>query len=218
MTPDYLIFDLDGTLLETRADIARAVNFALEAHGLPRLDPTVITGFVGDGVGRLVDRSLVAAGADPGLAPGVVQALLAFYLDHPVVDTRPYPGLEAALDALPAVPLAVVSNKPGEICRRILAHFGLLARFGAVLGGDWGGPRKPDPAPLREAAARLGRPGPGGVMIGDSEVDVRAGQAAGLLTVGALYGYRSREAVLAARPSAVIASIGELPRVLRALG
>lgn len=216
MTPSYLIFDLDGTLLETRADIARAVNFALEAHGLPRLAPTVITGFVGDGVGRLVDRALGAAGGDPGQAPAVVQTLLGHYLDHPVVDTRPYPGLVATLDALRAIPLAVVSNKPGEICRRILGHFDLLHRFGAVLGGDWGGPRKPDPAPLREAAARLGQPGPGGVMVGDSDVDVRAGQAAGLITVAALYGYRGREALLAARPSAVIEALDELPRVLAA--
>jgi phosphoglycolate phosphatase len=214
----FLVLDLDGTLCETRADIARAVNAALASHGLPALAMATVSGFVGDGVGRLVDRVLAAVGADPARAPAVVASLLQHYLAHPVVETTPYPHAAEVLDRLAPLPLAVVSNKPGELCRRILDHFGLCDRFAAVLGGDWGGPRKPDPAPLLAVAARLGLAPADGAMVGDSPVDLVAGRAAGGRTVAALYGYRPAAELLALRPDAAIGRLVELPDVLATLG
>jgi phosphoglycolate phosphatase len=210
----FVVLDLDGTLCETRADITRAVNAALADHGLPPFPVATVAGFVGEGMGRLVDRVLAAVGAEPGRAPAVVESLLAHYLEHPVIETTTYPGAAEVLARLAPLPLAVVSNKPGAICRRILEHFEIGDRFSVLLGGDWGGPRKPDPAPLLAVADRLGLPSAAGVMVGDSPVDVRAGRAAGLRTVAALYGYRAAEELLALAPDATLAALTELPGVL----
>ena len=120
----FVIFDLDGTLFDTRGDIARAVNAGLTAHSLPTAPQELIISFVGDGVGRLVDRTLTAVGGDLALAPQVAESLVEAYHRHPVDQTTPYPGVEAALDALAEVPLAVASNKPTDLCRLIVDHFG----------------------------------------------------------------------------------------------
>jgi len=206
----FVIFDLDGTLFDTRGDIARAVNAGLAAHGLPTAEKELIVSFVGNGVGRLVDRTLEAVGGDPALAPRVAQSLVDFYLLHPVDQTRPYPGVEAVLEALSDVPLAVASNKPTALCQMIVDHFGLTPRFREVLGGDWGGPRKPDPAVLLELARRLDRPASAGIMVGDSVMDLRAGQAASMRTVAALYGFRPAAELLAAGPDASVSLAADL--------
>ncbi|MFH2006108.1 MAG: HAD-IA family hydrolase [bacterium] len=214
--PGLVIFDLDGTLLDTRMDIARAVNQGLIACGLPTAAERTIVSFVGDGVGRLVDRTLRAVGGDMALAPRVAEALLDFYHRHPVDHTRPYPGIGAVLEALADRPLGVASNKPGALCREILAHFGWADRFVEILGADWGGPRKPDPAPLLRLAERAGVAPSTGVMVGDSVGDIEAGRAAGMRTVAALYGYRPAAELRAAAPDATIETPAELLEALEA--
>lgn len=217
----FVIFDLDGTLFDTRGDIAWAVNAGLTAHGLPTAPQALIISFVGDGVGRLVDRTLAAVGADlsrsPTLAPQVAESVVDAYRRHPVDQTYPYPGVEAALDALVDVPLAVASNKPSDLCRLIVDHFGWTHRFDDVLGSDWGGPRKPDPAVLLELARRLGRPASDGIMVGDSVMDLQAGQAASMRTVAALYGFRPAPELQAAGPDVCVEAATELTEVLKAL-
>lgn len=215
--PRFVIFDLDGTLCDSREDIAAAVNAGLAACALPPAEASVITGFVGDGVGRLVDRVLGQVGASPARAPEVVRHLLAYYREHPVVHTRPYPGLTPVLEGLAHRGLALASNKPTDLCERIVTHFGWRPHFRAVLGADWGGPRKPAPDVLVHLAALLGRPPGEGVMVGDSVGDLMAGRAAGLATVAALYGFRSRAELLAAGPDAVLATPADLPAVLESL-
>lgn len=213
----FLVFDLDGTLFDTRADIAATVNAALASCGLPSAPREAIVSFVGDGVGRLVDRTVQAVGGDLELAPRVAAALLVHYRAHPVVQTRPYPGVAALLDGERERPLGLVSNKPGDLCEAILDHFGWRERFEVVLGGDWGGPRKPAPDPLLAVADRLGRPPGHGVMVGDSVADIRAGRAAGMRTVAALYGYRPPEELRAAEPDATIRRPSELPAAVAGL-
>jgi phosphoglycolate phosphatase len=216
-TDGFVIFDLDGTLFDTRGDIARAVNAGLAAQGQPTADEGLIVSFVGDGVGRLVDRTLAAVGGAADLAPRVAGDLLAFYRLHPADRTRPYPGVAEALDTLRDVPLAVASNKPTDLCQTILAAFGWTRRFEAVLGADWGGPRKPDPAVLMELARLLHRPAAAGVMVGDSTMDLRAGRAAGMRTVAALYGFRPAAELQAAAPDASASRPEDLGAVLAGL-
>lgn len=216
--PAFVIFDLDGTLVDTREDIAAAVNAGLTACGLPTAEEAQITSFVGDGVGRLVDRTVRAVGGDVALAPQVVEHLMAFYRVHPVVHTRPYPGLEALLASWQGRDLAVASNKPTELCRAVLAILGLTGPFREVLGADWGGPKKPAPDVLVHLADRLGRGPSEGVMVGDSVGDLEAGRGAGMATVAALYGFRPRQELLAAGPDAAIDRLEELPAALHRLG
>lgn len=215
----FVIFDLDGTLFDTRGDIARAVNAGLAAHGQPAAPEPLIISFVGDGVGRLVDRTLDAVGGDLALAPRVAESIVGYYRLHPADHARPYTGVADALKALGVaeVPLAVASNKPTDLCEMILAHFGWAERFAAVLGSDWGGPRKPDPAVLFELARRLDRPTAAGVMVGDSVMDLQAGQAASMRTVAALYGFRPAPELQAANPDACVRESTELYMTLIAL-
>ncbi|MDY0003619.1 MAG: HAD-IA family hydrolase [Polyangia bacterium] len=216
----FVVFDLDGTLCDTRGDIADAVNFGLAAQGLPPTGSEVITGFVGDGVGRLVDRVVEHVGGPLSLAPEVARALLAYYRDHPVVHTRPYPEVTRTLATLVDLTgrgLALASNKPTDLCEVILSHFGWRSMFSAVLGADWGGPRKPAPDVLWRLASLLGQPPEAGVMVGDSLMDLAAGRAAGLATVAALYGYRPPEELLAAKPDAAIEAPAELPAAFEAI-
>jgi len=202
----FVIFDLDGTLADTRGDIAQAVNAGLAAHGLPAAPEGTIVSFVGDGVGRLVDRTVNAVGGDVALAPQVAKSTVAYYRLHPVDRTRPYPGVDNALAALrdAKVDLAVASNKPTDLCEMILAHYGWAGRFSEVLGADWGGPRKPDPAVLIEVARRLDRKAAAGVMVGDTVMDLQAGRAASMRTVAALYGFRPAQELKAAGPDASV--------------
>lgn len=213
----FVIFDLDGTLCDSRMDIARAVNAGLASVGLPPVAPAVVTDFVGDGVGRLVDRSVTHVGGDLALVGEVAAELLSFYRKHPVIHTRPYPGVDEVLAAAGGRPLAVASNKPTDLCLAIVRAFGWEQRFRAVLGIDWGGPKKPSPQVLLYLAEILGRDPTEGVMVGDSAADVEAGKCAGMATVAALYGFRPREQLLALRPDAAMEHMSELPGILARL-
>ncbi len=215
----FVVFDLDGTLFDTRGDIARAVNAGLRAQSMPAAAEELIISFVGDGVGRLVDRTITAVGGDLALAPLVAKSLMAYYHLHPVDATRPYPGIADTLETLRdlGLPLAVASNKPTDLCRTIVAHFGWTDHFAQVLGADWGGPRKPDPAVLLELARRLGRPATAGVMVGDSLMDLQAGQAASMRTVAAQYGYRPAPELAAAGPDVCVPESADLGAALVAL-
>jgi phosphoglycolate phosphatase len=215
-SPPFVIFDLDGTLIDSRGDIAAATNAGLAACGLGAAPQEVITGFVGDGVGRLVDRTVAHVGGDVALAPQVVEHLLAHYRAQPVVHTTLYPELAGTLERLAARghPLAIASNKPTDLCRAIAAHYGWTGRLWPVLGADWGGPKKPAPDALLHIAESLGRPPSEGVMVGDSVADLEAGRAAGMTTVAALYGYRPAAELEAAGPDHTLARLGELPELL----
>lgn len=216
----FVIFDLDGTLVETRGDIADAVNAGLSAVGLPTVPEPVITDFVGDGVGRLVDRTVMHVGGDVALAPAVVKGLVAYYRAHPVVHTHAYPGVDGLLArwAGEGRDLAVCSNKITDLCETIVARMGWLDRFRVVIGGDWGGARKPSPEPLLHIAERLGRAPAQGVMIGDSRSDLEAARAAGMRAVAALYGFRQRQELLDAEPDAALERPADLPAALTEMG
>ena len=164
-----LVFDLDGTLVDSIADIAHHLNEALAERGLPTHGRTEVTRWVGEGARHLVTRAVPSAAR----IDEVFAAFRARYRAHPVIDTHLYDGVPAALDALaPGRKLAVLSNKPHdltvEVCGQLLARW----PFGAIEGEQAGRLPKPDPAGARSVLAKLGCAPSEAVMIGDSEIDV----------------------------------------------
>ena len=193
MTARLAILDLDGTLLDTLDDLAAAVNAALAQVGLPPRAAGEVRGFVGEGARRLMERAVAprAELLEPALA-----AWWCHYEAHCLDATRPYPGIPEVL-AGAGRPLAVHTNKPGALARKILAGLGLLDRFAAVVGGDEA-PRKPDPAGTLALVERMGATPASTVFIGDSRVDLMTARAAGIQAVAVTWGFASRAELAAA--------------------
>ncbi len=184
-----IIFDLDGTLVDSRADLTAAVNHVLRGFELPQVSPEVVAGYVGEGARLLVQRALgVAHGAhfDEGL-----QHFLAYYGAHLLDLTQAYPGVPEMLAALAtrSVKQAVLSNKPEAMSRAILDGLGLSSNFVAVLGGDSLPTRKPDPAGVQHLCALAGSPPERVLVVGDSLIDLRTAEAAGAAFCGVTWGF-----------------------------
>ena len=182
-----VLWDLDGTLVDSAGDIAANANRTLVGAGLPALPEARIRGFVGDGAASLVRRGVEAAGGR--FEPGLLDAFLSHYLAHPAERTRVHPpslrGLLAEL-AAESVPMGVVTNKPLAVTLRLLDTLDLRGLFWVVVGGDSFPERKPHPRPVREAMAALAAER--GVLVGDGPQDVASGRAAGLPVLGVRWG------------------------------
>ena len=218
MTQRAILFDLDGTLVDSVPDLAAAVNALLAELGRPALGLPQVTGMVGDGTSALVARALTASGAGDTPLRAALDRFLALYEAEPTRLTRPYAGVPRVLDELAAAGwrLGVCTNKPERATRAVLAGLDLERFFQVVLGGDSGPTRKPDPGPLRAALERLGSAPGNAVMIGDHRNDVLAAQAAGMPVVFARWGYGA--ATLAGlEPDAAIERFTELPEALRVI-
>jgi phosphoglycolate phosphatase len=211
-----VLFDLDGTLVDSVADIASSLDAALVGHGHPRLDPARVTAFVGDGARVLVERALVAVGAPLDDSGDVLATYLAEYRARHLERTTLYPGVAETLDRLAArdVRCGVVTNKPHEFSVSLLAHLGVASRFVAVVGGDSTPERKPSPVPLLEAMRVCGATPDASAMVGDGDADMLAGVAAGAFTVGVTYGFRTAAELEAHGARALVASLAELPGAL----
>jgi phosphoglycolate phosphatase len=201
------VFDLDGTLVDSVGDLHASVNHALRTVGLPPRTVEEVRGFVGEGARVLVEKA-VAPRAD--LADAALAAWRAHYDEHCLDRTRPFPGIEALL-VRATRPLAVLTNKPGDLSRKILAGLGLLWRFAEVVGGDEA-PRKPDPSGLLGMAARLGATPAETVLIGDSRHDVATALAAGVPIVAVTWGLSSRADLERAGATAFAERAGDLER------
>lgn len=184
-----VVFDLDGTLVDSRLDLARAVNQVREEMGLAPLSIEAILGMVGQGARNLVRRAL--GGSPP---ENLLDRALALFLERyePICtdETEPYPGIPELLESeFGRRPLAVLTNKPERPARKILEHFGWLDRFGAVICGDSLPVRKPDPGGLFEIGRRLDLEPARLLMIGDSEIDAATAAAAGAPFLFAGWGF-----------------------------
>ena len=215
--PALIVFDLDGTLIDSSRDLANAVNAMLRRidAAAPTLPLDVVRSFIGSGARNLVARSLVHAGV--ALPPAEALPLfLEEYTGRLTEHTRFYPGVEETLDRLSAHPMAVLTNKPGDMSRRILDALGAGPRFFRVYGGGDLPSRKPDPDGLmRLMAEAMATPGTT-VMVGDSAIDVRTGRAAGVRTVGVRYGF-DPESLVSEPPDALFDRFEELPAFMESL-
>lgn len=177
MTP--IVFDLDGTLIDSAPEMHAAVARMLADEGVEELTLSQIVSFVGDGLPMLVERVIRATPLDMGRHRELTDRVLGYYEAGNSHLTRLYPRVRDCIETLAgqSVPMGICTNKPLAPTRSILAHFGLDRFFSAVIGGDSLPERKPDPAPLHAAFADLGTPG---IFVGDSEVDAETAKAAGV--------------------------------------
>lgn len=210
-----VVFDLDGTLIDSAPDIHAAANRLLEGEGLAPLPFEAVRAMIGRGVPWLMGQLLAAAGqaADADR----VARMAARYVDGfeaAVTLTRPYPGVQAALDRLAADghPMAICTNKPMLATRAVLRHLGLDGYFAAVIAGDSLAERKPHPAPLRAAVAALG--GGPAVYVGDHEVDAETAAGAGVPFLLFTEGYRATP--VAALSRRAFADFAALPGLVAA--
>jgi len=190
-----VVFDLDGTLINTAPDLTAALNHMLGRFGREPVPAAKVIEMVGRGMRDLVERGLRATGsASPALLEKALPVFLEYYEAHIADGSRPYDGAESALDLLRArgARLAICTNKPEGLTRKLLAKFGWTERFASVIGGDTLAVRKPDAAPLREAIRQAG--GGRAVLVGDSITDVETAKAAGLPSVVVTFGFRDRPA------------------------
>lgn len=194
-----VIFDLDGTLIDSRLDLVHSVNAALRHIGRPQLPDEVIASYVGDGAPILIQRALGAEAVDEALVRKGLEFFLAYYREHKLDHTTVYTGIEDALTAIQhcsnggsqavARKMAVLSNKPVNPSRAIVEALGLGPFFAHVYGGNSFATKKPDPEGARKLLEEAGVLPEQAAIIGDSHVDIRTGRNAGLWTVGVTYGF-----------------------------
>ena len=184
-----IVFDLDGTLIDSRRDLADSVNEVLERSGARALPADEVMSMVGEGAPVLVERALRRAGLDVPIDEALRRFRSVYarrLLDH----TRPYDGIVAVVARAAArATLAVLTNKPGEPTERLLAAFDLLRHFRRVVGGDSSLPRKPDPTALRQLIEQAGVTTDDTLFVGDSMIDVETARRAGVAVCVALYGF-----------------------------
>jgi phosphoglycolate phosphatase len=209
------LFDLDGTLIDSRTDICRSLNRALARMGLAAIPEASISSYVGEGVKVLVQRALRESMKIEPPAESIERAAGIYieeYEIHMFDSTSLMPGVREALDALDWGTFAVVTNKIERFSRALLDALGIGSRFQLILGGDSLPQRKPDPAPLLYAMGKYAIPGSGSVMVGDSRFDVRAGKAAGALTCGVAGGFGCREDLEQEGCDIIVDTLADLPQ------
>jgi phosphoglycolate phosphatase len=189
---DLLIFDLDGTLVDSKLDLAHSVNAARERFGLPRLGLDTIGAYVGNGAPMLMRRAMGDTATEEDVQTSLAY-FLDYYKDHALDNTRAYPGIPETLEELHqgGVKLAVLTNKPVRFSTRIIEGLGLAKYFERIYGGNsFGEQKKPDPIGVERLCSELGIPRDRTMIVGDSAVDVRTARNAGVKVCGVTYGFQ----------------------------
>ena len=213
--PTAVLFDLDGTLVDTIALLLASMRHAFDTCGTARV-PTDAEWIAG--IGTPLVAQLRAFAATDAEVDRLVAAYRSYQRVHHDAMTRAYEGIVPLVERLRAGghPLGIVTSKANDIAERTLAHVGLLAPMDVVIGADSVARHKPDPEPVRVALERLGVAPADAVFVGDSPHDVASGNAAGVRTIGVLWGPFSRETLAAVRPTRIVETVAELEAVLAA--
>ncbi len=211
-----VIFDLDGTLLDTLGDLAAAGNHALTAMGLPTHETDAYRFFVGNGVPKLIERILPEANRGEASQALALSLFRRYYAEHAMERTRPYDGIAAMLQTLKesGVQLGVLSNKDDAFTQSIIAHF-FPNVMDAVLGRKEGAAPKPDPASLQSMMSALGCSPQKTLYVGDSNVDVRTAHNAGVECCGAVWGFRGEPELTGAGADALAFSAADVLSVVQ---
>jgi len=215
-----IVFDLDGTLVDTAPDLVDTLNVVFAREGLPPVPFATARNMIGGGARRMIERGLAAEGRSGSAAE--IERLFRHFIDHystHIADrSQPFPALDAALDALAAegARFAVCTNKLEGLSVKLLDALGLARRFAAICGQDTFGMQKPDPEVLRQTIRRAGGSPQAAVMVGDSANDIDTARAAGVPVVAVDFGY-TEVPVARLAPDCIISDYAELPAAVRAL-
>lgn len=211
MSKELVIFDLDGTLIDSSVDITNALNYALEPYSFRPLSVDDTIKMIGEGIARLIEK-VVGSGGNGALLQAfaefpqnpqrlqeiqadVKNRFLEHYSVHILDNSREYPGVGETLKALGVYRKAVISNKMEALSKKVLHGLGLLKYFDVVVGSDTTPEKKPSPRPILKVLSDLRIHPNAALIVGDSNYDIDAGKAAGIITVAVTYGYRPREVI-----------------------
>jgi phosphoglycolate phosphatase len=215
-----VVFDLDGTLVDTAPDLINALNFILGREGLPPVPLHAARNMIGAGARRLLERGLELDGRAAGLEDitRLTNDFIDYYAAHIADLSRPFEGLESALDDLGArgYRFAVCTNKLEWLSKLLLDRLGLSARFSAICGADTFGVSKPDPAILRQTIARAGGQLASAIMVGDAGPDIGVARRAGIPVIGVEFGY-TEVPIADLKPDRLISHLSDLPAAVESL-
>ncbi len=215
-----VVFDLDGTLVDTAPDLINALNFVLDREGLPPVPLLSARNMIGGGARKLIERGLELEGRSIGVedTTRLTGDFIDYYAAHIADASRPFEGLEGALDDLAAIGyrFAVCTNKLEWLSKLLLDRLGLSSRFSAICGADTFGISKPDPAILRETIARAGGQLSSAIMVGDAGPDIGVARRAGIPVIGVEFGY-TEVPIADLKPDRLINHMRELPAAVKSL-
>jgi phosphoglycolate phosphatase len=207
-----LIFDLDGTLIDSKTDLVLSVNAMREQMGLPRLDTAVVVSYVGRGVATLI-RQALGEGASHEEVERASKIFLDYYGRHLLDNTVPYPGVRHALDELRDQKMAVLTNKRVDFSREILEGLGLAQHFSWIYGDSSFPEKKPNPVGVLKLMTDTGTPARQTLIVGDSDTDVLTGRNAGIWTCGVTYGFGAHT-LETVPPDLILNDLRDLPPLL----
>jgi phosphoglycolate phosphatase len=215
-----VVFDLDGTLVDTAPDLINALNFILDREGLPPVPLHAARNMIGAGARKLIERGLELEGRSMSVedVTRLTGDFIDYYAAHIADASRPFEGLESALDDLSArgYRFAVCTNKLEWLSKRLLDQLGLSSRFDAICGADTFGVAKPDPAILRQTVARAGGQVASAIMVGDAGPDIGVARRAGVPVIGVEFGYTDVP-IADLKPDRLIGHFRDLPAAVESL-
>jgi phosphoglycolate phosphatase len=215
-----VVFDLDGTLVDTAPDLINALNFILDREGLPPVPLHAARNMIGAGARKLIERGLELEGRSATVEDinRLTADFIEYYAAHIADVSRPFEGLEAALDDLAArgYRFAVCTNKLEWLSKLLLDQLGLSGRFSAICGADTFGVAKPDPVILQQTVARAGGTLAGAIMVGDAGPDIGVARRAGIPVIGVEFGY-TEVPIADLRPDRLIGHMRDLPGAVESL-
>lgn len=218
--PRIVVFDLDGTLVDTAPDLINALNFVLDREGLPPVPLASARNMIGAGARKLIERGLEVEGRAVSVEEldRLTRVFIDYYAEHIADESRPFEGLEAALDELRTFGyrFAVCTNKLEWLSKLLLDRLNLTHRFAAICGADTFGVAKPNPAILHQTIARAGGHSLASVMVGDSGTDIGAARRASIPVVGVTFGYTDTP-IADLKPDRLIEHMNDLPKAVESL-